>query len=86
MTIEEFNTKYAEYLGDGHYGLAIDDSDVIDFLDTKFQILKDITGFKYYQIKLKFGMPRVYMDNTPEGTEFAIEKEIKRILDEKRND
>ena len=30
MTTEDFNKKYSDYLEAGHYGLAIDNEDVID--------------------------------------------------------
>lgn len=57
MTTVEFNEKYAQYLPKGWYGLDIDDVDVIIWLDNLFeQYLIKIEGFKYHQIKVKFGI------------------------------
>lgn len=60
MTTNEFNTKYEAYLETGHYGLDIDDENIINYLDGVFQDLIKIPGFKYSQIKLKFNMGRFY--------------------------
>jgi hypothetical protein len=81
MTIEEFNEKYKDYLGKGHYGLDINNQEVIEYLDDKFQELIKIPGFMYYQIKLKFNKPRVYID-TGEGSNIfhEMEQEIYKIL------
>ena len=50
MTVDEFNEKYKDYLEPGHYGLAINDPDVIDYLDTQFEKLEkasDTCKFEY---------------------------------------
>lgn len=60
MTVNEFNTKYKEYLDEGHYGLDIHIPKVIDFLDEIFFDLIQLPGFKYQQIKLKFDDCRFY--------------------------
>ena len=60
MTVNEFNEKYKEYLEEGHYGLDISDPVIIKYLDEIFQGLIKIDGFKYSQIKGKFGMGRFY--------------------------
>lgn len=61
MTIDEFNEKYKDYLEEGHYGLAINDAVVIAFLYNTFPyLIKHIKGFKFTQIKLKFGKCRFY--------------------------
>jgi len=60
-TVEGFNDKWSDYLEDRHYGLAFDDEEVIKYLDSEFE--KEILvnpDFSYSQIKLKFGMSRVY--------------------------
>lgn len=59
-TIEEFNEKYKDYLEEGHYGLDIDIEELIVKLDEKFQEYIKTPGFKYSQIKEKFGTARAY--------------------------
>lgn len=59
-TNEEFNTKYAEYLEEEHYGMAIQIPAVLTYVDQIFNDLTKIDGFKYQQIKVKFGLARVY--------------------------
>lgn len=60
-TIDEFNNKWGKYLGLGHYGIDIANPLVIKYLDSEFEIeIKSNPSFEYYQIKLKFGMARVY--------------------------
>lgn len=61
MTVEEFDEKWSAYLEEGHYGLDINHSDVIEYLDQEFEKLSLIPGFSYSQIKEKFGMARVYL-------------------------
>ena len=60
MTSEEFNEKYKDYLEEGHYGLALEEKSVIKYLDDVFKDLIKIPGFKYSQIKEKFGSSRFY--------------------------
>ena len=60
MTSEEFNEKYKDYLEEGHYGLALEEKNVIKYLDDVFKDLIKIPGFKYSQIKEKFGSSRFY--------------------------
>lgn len=62
MTSREFNTKYKDYLQEGHYGLAIDNPSFVRWLDVKFQNFIKKDNFKYSQIKAKFGMGRFYCD------------------------
>ena len=79
MTSFDFNKKYAEYLEEGHYGLAINIDTVVNYLDKKFQELILIPGFKYSQIKLKFNMSRFYCEPREIDT-YEIEKEIDRLV------
>ena len=60
MNNNEFNKKYKDFLEEGFSGLEIDIPEVTEWLDKKFEqfILKP--GFKYSQIKVKFGMGRFY--------------------------
>jgi hypothetical protein len=59
-TNREFNTKYNEYLEEGHYGMDIEVPAVLFYVDQIFQDLTEIPGFKYEQIKTKYGLARVY--------------------------
>lgn len=79
MTVTGFNQKYRQYLEEGHYGLDINDPRVIAYLDEKFQELIKVPGFSYSQIKLKFGMSRVYCEPHEINTS-EIKKEIDKIL------
>jgi hypothetical protein len=59
-TNEEFNTKYIDYLEEGHWGMQIQVPAVLTYVDQIFQDLTQIPRFKYQQVKTKFGMARVY--------------------------
>ena len=59
-TNKEFNDKYKDYLEEGHYGMDIDVPAVIAYVDEIFNDLTKIPGFKYQQIKTKYGLARVY--------------------------
>lgn len=59
-TIEEFNDKYKEYIDEDHYGMDINEPAVLSYVDQIFIDLTQIPGFKYQQIKTKFGLARVY--------------------------
>ena len=81
MTSFEFNEKYKDFLEEGHYGLAINITEVVDYLDTKFQELIQVPGFKYSQINLKFNMSRFYCEPR-EIDSYEVEKEIDRLVKE----
>jgi hypothetical protein len=59
-TAEEFNTKYIDYLEEGHYGMEIGEPSVLIYVDQIFNDLTKIPGFQFSQIKTKYGMARVY--------------------------
>lgn len=59
-TIEEFNNKYKEYIDEGHSGMSINEPSVLAYVDQVFNDLTLIPGFKYQEIKTKFGLARVY--------------------------
>jgi hypothetical protein len=59
-TIEEFNDKYKDYIEEDHYGMDINEPSVLAYVDQVFTDLIQIPGFKYQQIKTKFGLARVY--------------------------
>jgi len=95
-TAEEFNEKYKDFLEKGHYGLAIDNEEVVEYLDKKFQEFVKIPGFTYSQIKTKFNSVRFYGGDDMKTAEkdihmgfnktidtFRIEKEISEILNNK---
>lgn len=86
MTIDEFNKKYKDYLEEGFYGLVINDSDVINYVDNMFNVLIKLPGFTYSQIKLKFGLARVYIDANQSLTSVAsiMEDNINKMLEVKK--
>ena len=63
MTRKEFNLKYKDYIEDRFEGLEIDIPELTDWLDDKFQEFIKIPGFRFAQIKAKFGYGRFYADN-----------------------
>jgi hypothetical protein len=80
MDIYEFNEKWKVHLEPGHYGLDIDNQNVIDYLDKTFIELKEkFSEFQYSQIKLKFGRARVYMEPYEINTN-EIESNINKII------
>lgn len=80
MTVTQFNDKYKDYLAEGHYGLDINNPQIIEFLDTDFQDLILQDNFKYYQIKEKFGTVRFYADGVSANTIREIENYATRLL------
>ena len=82
-TSKEFNAKYADYLEENNYGIDINLPSVLAYVDQIFQDLIKIEGFKYQQIKLKFGLSRVYT-NLDELLPF-VGRIIQQELEEKIN-
>lgn len=82
-TSKEFNDKYKEYIDDSHYGMDINEPSVLAYVDHIFGDLVKIPGFKYQQVKTKFGLARVYT-NLDELMPFAG-KIINQELEEKIN-
>lgn len=83
LTCDDFNEKYKEYLEQGFEGLTISDNHVIMYLDKLFADLIKIEGFKYSQVKLKFGMVRFYGNNISHELCYAIEDKIADIIRQK---
>lgn len=82
----EFNEKWKKYLEPGHYGLDIENQDVIDYLDNLFENnLSKVEGFTYSQIKTKFGQSRFYSNSNSRINEQFIEKQINKILNRENN-
>ena len=79
MTCEEFNEKYKEYLEYRHYGLALDNSEVIEYLDMKFQEFIKIPGFTYSQIKMKYDFACFYCNGLTIDEISEVEKQIEMI-------
>lgn len=78
MDALEFNNKWKNYLNTGYYGLNINIPQVVEYLDSEFEKeIKINETFNYSQIKLKYGVARVYA-NTDKAYEW--EKNIDRIL------
>lgn len=82
-TSKEFNDKYKDYLEEGHYGIDINEPSVLAYVDQIFNDLTQIPGFKYQQIKTKFGLARVYT-NLDELMPF-VGRIINQELEEKIN-
>lgn len=85
----DFNTKYGAFLAPKHYGLEIDNIKVIEYLDKLFAELVHIPGFKYYQIKTKFGSVRFYTNlydlrfvRISRMLETKIEEDLNKIIKE----
>lgn len=72
MTVDDFNKKYNDFLEEGHYGLSIDDTEFIKWLDERFEIFTKKPGFSFSQIKTKFGFGRFYC----KGIEIEEIKEV----------
>jgi hypothetical protein len=82
-TSKEFNEKYKEYIEEGHYGMDINEPSVLAYVDQVFDNLTWIPGFKYQQVKTKFGLARVYT-NLEELMPF-VGRIINQELEEKIN-
>jgi hypothetical protein len=82
-TNKEFNDKYKDYLEEGYYGMDIDVPAVITYVDQIFADLINIPGFKYEQIKTKYGLAKVYT-NLEELLPF-VGRIIQQELEEKIN-
>ena len=82
-TTKEFNDKYDYYLEEGHYGIDINEPSVLMYVDQIFNDLVRIPGFKYEQIKTKYGLAKVYT-NLEELLPF-VGRIINQELEEKIN-
>jgi hypothetical protein len=80
MTANEFNSKYKEFLVDGHYGLDIHNREAIEYLDSKFKEFTKNPDFKYTQIKTKFDTARFYCHGLTNAETHDVEKELEKIL------
>jgi len=68
MTRDEFNEKWQAHLEPRHYGMSIGNPQVIEYMDNEFtKEVEHNPNFTYAQIKLKFGMARVYATSEQTG-------------------
>lgn len=79
MTAQEFNQKYKRYLEEGHYGLAIGDTEFVQWLDQRFQEFIKKPGFSYSQIKTKFGMGCFYCEGLTYNEISEVELKISQL-------
>jgi len=66
MEYKEFKQKWAPRMEKGFedFGIEIDDTDVLKWLDLEFEKELQLNPkFEFAQIKLKFGMARVYSNS-----------------------
>lgn len=83
MTVDEFNDKWKNHLEEGFEGLEFSDAEgkVVDWLDKHFVLFELINPeFTYAQIKLKFGMARVYLQGLPITCAEIAEDAINKIM------
>jgi hypothetical protein len=80
MTLVEFNEKYKDYIKESHYGLALEDKLVIEYLDEEFKELIKLPNFKFSQIKSKYDSISFYADGVPLEKIFEIENKIEEML------
>ena len=80
-TSDEFNKKYSNYLEEGHYGLALSNEEVIEYLDKQFEELIKLPNFKYSQIKDKFNWFCFYCEGVSSEKRAEIESKIKEIYE-----
>jgi hypothetical protein len=80
MNSTEFNEKYKDHIEDRFTGLEFDDPDVTEYLDSEFENhIEQYPEFEFAQIKVKFGMARVYT-NAPFGQDREWEINIDKLL------
>lgn len=81
MTSKDFNTKYFQYLEEGHYGLDLSKPEAIEYLDKEFQELIKLPNFSYAQIKSKFNWFCFYAKGISSEKRVEIEAKLKEIYE-----
>lgn len=79
MTIQQFNEKYKHYIEPGFYGLTINNAEFIQWLDQKFKNFVQKPGFKFSQIKVKFGTGRFYAEGISRAEIDEVEDKITEV-------
>lgn len=82
-TVEEFNSKYKQYLEETHIGLNIEIPAIVSYLNEVFNDLIKIEGFTYQEIVIRHGLSRI-CTNLDELLPFAG-RIIHRELEDKIN-
>lgn len=83
MTVDEFNNKWKEHLVEGFEGLEFNDNNsrITQLLDDYFYLFNQINPmFRYFQIKMKFGMARVYIEGLPRRCMEIVEDAINQVM------
>lgn len=63
-TIEEFHLIWNKFLEPGHYGLAINDAKVIEYLHNEFKKeIESNPNFVFSQIKIKWQRVTIYSNS-----------------------
>lgn len=78
--IKEFDKKYEQYLEEGFYGMTFEDPLILAITSIVFETwFTKMQGFKFSQIKYKFGYSRVYT-TLPRYMNTYLEEVINYIL------
>ncbi len=79
--LDNFNYRYQERIPKGYSGAMIYNNSVLSYLHKEFlKFEEEYPDFKFYQLKLKFNTPRLYVDGVPEEAIFKMEEDIAKIL------
>lgn len=84
-TSDEFNSKFKEFLAKGHYGCAISNKKMLEYLNSKFLGFSKNPNFKYFQIKSKFNDYCFYCEGISHEVSYEIEKKLKEIEENEKN-
>jgi hypothetical protein len=81
MQPDIFDLKWDSRCEHGHYGLAINDPEVITLVDETFTLWEQLyPDFTFSQIKTKFNSVRVYCENVPYELTRELEQKIEQII------
>jgi arginine/lysine/ornithine decarboxylase len=84
LTVSDFNKKYAPIIEPNFYGLAINDQEVITYLDRMFQsILQYEPDFTFAQIKTKFHNVVIYASGIDADGIHELREGVQNILNSK---
>lgn len=80
MTCKEFNQKYKNYIKEDFTGLEIENQEIINWLDDKFQEFIKTPDFQFSQIKTKFGNGRFYCEGLSNEQVVEVENYITNVI------